>query len=252
VIATLFYRLVNDDRLRNQYRETGFYQQFLAPGVSSAEIKQVIPPYENVNLKLFAAMRKVALESADAHQPLIIEIVKAYAGLFPEEAEAIYRVFLLTTQGVTASQELATAFEGAAVAGRRGDMEAFRQPSLAAFSLLRATTDQIAHGKLALDANLGPELWVLNPSFKIAPAVWERDRTLPLTINLNAASEAELMTLPGVDLATARRMVAERRARGFFRNLDELREVAGLSPGLLKSLVEMNEQMQREKEYKRQ
>ena len=58
--------------------------------------------------------------------------------------------------------------------------------------------------------------------------------------------------LPGVDLATARRMVAEGRARGFFRSLDELCATAGLSPGLLKSLVEMNEQMQREKEYKRQ
>jgi len=251
VIATLFYRLVNDDRLRNQYRETGFYQQFLAPGVSSAEIKQVILPYENVNLKLFAAMRRVALESADAHQPLIIEIVKAYAGLFPDDAEAIYRVFLQTTHGVTASQELATAFEGAAVAGRRGDMEAFRQPSLAAFSLLRATTDQIAHGKLALDANLGPELWVLNPSFKIAPAVWERDRTLPLTINLNTAGEPELMTLPGVDPAVARRIVAERRSHGFYRSLDELRTAAGLSPALYESLVGMSAQMELQKQYTR-
>jgi hypothetical protein len=252
VIATLFYRLVNDDRLRNQYREAGFYQPFLLPGVSSAEIKKAISPYENVNLKLFAAMRRVATESPEAHQPLMLRIVKAYASLFPEEAEAICRIFLQTTYGVTASQELATAFEGAAVAGRRGDIEAFRQRSRAAFSLLRATADQVAQGKLALEANLGPELWALNPGFKIAPAVWERDRTLPLTLNLNTASEAELMTLPGVDLAIARRMVAERRARGYFKSLDELRVAAGLSPGLAKSLEEMSAQMQREKEYKRQ
>jgi hypothetical protein len=252
VIATLFYRLANDDRLRSQYREAGFYQQFLPRGVSSAEIKDAISPYENVNLKLFAAMRRVAVESVDAHRPLIIEIPKAYASLFPEEAEAIYGVFLKTTQGATASQELATAFEGAAVAGRRGDIEAFRQRSGAAFSLLRTITDQVAHGKLALEANLGSELWVLNSSFKIAAAVWERDRTLPLTVNLNTATEAELMTLPGVHLATARRMVAERRARGFFRSLDELRVAAGLSPDLLKSLAEMSAQMQRQKEYKRQ
>jgi len=252
VIATLFYRFVNDDRLRNQYREAGFYQQFLASGVSRDEIKQAIPPYENVNLKLFAALRRVAAESTRARQPLMIELVKAYASLFPEEAEAICRVFLQTTHGVTASQDLASTFERAAVAGRRGDIEAFPQRSGAAFSLLRATADQIAHGKLALGANLGPELWVLNPSFKIAPAIWERDRTLPLTLNLNSATEAELMTLPGVDLAIARRMVAERRARGFFRSLDELRVAAGLSPGLLKSLEEMSSQMQREKEYKRQ
>jgi hypothetical protein len=252
VIATLFYRLMNDDRLRNRYREAGFYQPFLLPGVSSAEIKKAISPYENVNLKLFAAMRRVAAESPEAHQPLMLKIVNAYASLFPEEAEAICRVFLQTTYGVTASQGLATAFEGAAVAGRRGDIEAFRQRSRAAFSLLRATADQVAQGKLALGANLGPELWVLNPSFKIAPAIWERDRTLPLTLNLNTASEAELMTLPGVDLAIARRMVAERRARGFFKSLNELREAAGLSPGLAKSLEEMSAQMQREKEYKRQ
>jgi hypothetical protein len=252
VIATLFYRLVNDERLRSQYREAGFYQQFLGPAVSSAEIRDTISPYENVNLKLFAAMKSVATESPEAHQPLMIKIVKAYVSLFPEEAEAICAVFLQTTRGVTASQELAAAFERAAVAGRRGDIEAFRQRSGAAFSLLRTTADQVTHGKPALEANLGPELWVLNSSFKIPPAIWQRERTLPLTINLNTATEAELMTLPGVDLATARRMVGERRVRGFFKSLDELREAAGLSPGLFKSLLEMGAQMQREKDYKRQ
>jgi len=252
VIATLFYRWVNDDRLRNQYREAGFYQQFLSPGVSSAEITKAIPPYENANLKLFAAMRRVAADSTEAQQPLLIKIVNAYASLFPDEAEAVYGVFLRTTRGVTASQELATAFEGAAAAGRRGDIEAFRQRSGAAFSLLRATANQVANGKLALGANLGPELWVLNSSFKIAPAVWERDRTLPLTLNLNTASEAELMTLPGVDLPIARRVVDDRRARGFFRSLDELSRAAGISPGLSQSLLEMGAQKQSQKEFKRQ
>jgi DNA uptake protein ComE-like DNA-binding protein len=252
VIATLFYRLVNDDTLRNQYRQAGFYQQFLAPGFPIAELKNEISPYENINLKLFAAMRRVALESGDARQPLLIRVVNAYASLFPEEAEAIYGVLLKATRGVTASQELATAFEDAAVAGRRGDIEAFRQRSAAAFSLLKITTGRVAHGELALGANLGPELWVVNSSFKIAPAVWEHDRTLPLTLNLNTATEAELMTLPGVDLAVARRIVAERRARGYFRSLDELRAVAGVSPDVFKSLVEMSAQMEDQAGYKRQ
>jgi hypothetical protein len=250
VIAALFYRFVNDDRLRNRYREAGFYQPFLAVGVS--EIRNAVSPYENVNLKLFAAMRKVAAQSVNPHQPLIIAIVDAYTSLFPEEAEAIYGVFLQTTRGVTASQELATAFEGAASAGRRGDIESFRQRSAAAFTLLKATTEQVAHGKLALGANLGPELWLLNSSFKIAPAIWERDRTLPLTLNLNTATEAELMTLPGVDLATARRIVAERRARGFFKSLDEMCVAAALSPRLSQSLAEMSAQMRSQKEYIRQ
>jgi len=53
-------------------------------------------------------------------------------------------------------------------------------------------------------------------------------------------------------LAIARRLVAERRARGFFKSLDELSATAGLSPALLKSLDEMSAQMQTQKEYKRQ
>jgi hypothetical protein len=252
VIATLFYRSVNDERLRNQYRDESFYRQFLGPAVSSAEFRKAVSPYENVNLKLFAAMRRVGLEPAQAQPPLVIRIVKAYASLFPNEAEEVCGVFLKTTYGVTASQELAVAFELAANAGRTGNIEAFRQRSGAAFSLLRTTINQVAHGKLAIDANLGPELWVMNSSFKIAPAVWERERTEPLALNLNTATEAELMTLPGVDLATARRIVAERRARGFFKSLDELCEVAALSPELSKSLAEMRAEMGRQKDYKRQ
>jgi hypothetical protein len=251
VIATLVYRLANDERLRGQRRDEAFYRQFLGPEVPGAEFSKAIPPYENVNLKLFAAMRRVGLESAQAQSPLLIRIINAYASLFPDEAEEVYGILLKTTYGVTASQELGNAFELAVTAGRKGDIAAFRQRSIAAFSLLRTTINEVAHGKLAIDANLGPELWVLNSSFKIAPAVWERERTEPLTLNLNTATEAELMTLPGVDLATARRIVAERRARGFYRNLDELRTAAGLSPALYESLVGMSAQMELQKQYTR-
>ena len=59
------------------------------------------------------------------------------------------------------------------------------------------------------------------------------------------------MTLPGVDLAVARRIVAERRSRGFFRSLDELRTAAGLSPALYESLVGMSAQMELHKQYTR-
>jgi len=252
VIATLFYRLVNDERLRNQYRDEAFYRQFLGREVTRAEISKQVSPYENVNLKLFAAMRRVGLESAHARLPLMSRIVNAYARLFPEEADEVYGIFLKTTYGVTASQELGNAFERAVTAGRTGDIAAFRQRASAAFSLLRTTINEVAHGKLPIEANLGPELWVLNSSFKIAPAVWERERTEPLTLNLNTAAEAELMTLPGVDLGIARRIVAERRVRGFYKSLEELRTAGGLSPTLYGSLVGMSTQMEHHKEYLRQ
>jgi hypothetical protein len=251
VVATLFYRIVNDERLRRHYREPAFYKRFLPAEVSVATPQEAVTPYENINLKIFAAMRAMAGGTNDSYRPWMVALVKTYVTLFPDEAEAMHGTFLKTTRGVTASQEVAAAFERAAADGRRGEIEAFRQSSRAAHTLLRSLIDQVARGKLAIDGNLGPELWLLNPHFKIAPALWEPERTLPLSVNLNTASETELMSLPGVNLVLARRIVAARRARGFFRELSELEKGAGVPPDVIKSLEAMKEQMTREKPYKR-
>jgi len=56
-----------------------------------------VQPYENVNLKLFAAMRRVGLESTLTQTPLMIRIVNASVSLFPDEAEEVYGVFIKTT-----------------------------------------------------------------------------------------------------------------------------------------------------------
>jgi len=253
VIATLFYRLVNSEKLRNKFREPAFYSQFLGAEIGAgADALKTISPYENVNLKLFAAMRQMAPQAGDPGRPLAIALMDAYAKLFPEEAKTAYAVFLSTTYGVTASQELAASFEQAAVAGRFGDLDSYRQRSRAAFSLLDQTTNRVAKGDLHLDANLGPELWLLNEDFKIAPAVWEHERTLPLSINVNTASEAELMTLPGADSALASRIAASRHSRGYFHSLDEVGLIEGVSPALLQIMKEMTEKMRKAGMYSRQ
>ena len=252
VIATLFYRLANRESLRNPYRDAAFYGRFTEGNrVASGDPKQAISPYENVNLKLFSAMRQIAPRAADSGYPLAIALINAYSRLFPEEAKSAYGVFLDTTYGATVSQEISSLFERAAAAGRLGDLDAYRQNSHTAFSRLEQITDRVAKGELALDANLGPEIWLLNDNFKIAPAVWERERTLPLSINLNTASEAELMTLPGVDLELATRITSSRDARGYFRNLDEVGLIEGVSPALLQTLKQMAEKMKRVGMYTR-
>jgi len=240
VIATIFYRIVNDPALRDHYQEAAFYRPFLATAVAPDPLNKAISPYDNVNLKLLIAMRHAAKAIASGVAPMIA-VINSYAAAFPNEAAAVYKLFLETTRGATVSQELANAFERAAGDGRRGDIAAFRPSSRAAFSLLKGTTDRVAHGDLPLDANLGPQLWLLNADFKIAPAIWSSDRTLPFAFNLNAATEVDLMTVPGVDLAGARKIVSARRARGFFRSLDDLNSV--LPPQLVQKSHSMWEQM---------
>jgi predicted DNA-binding helix-hairpin-helix protein len=103
---------------------------------------------------------------------------------------------------------------------------------------------------MALDASLGPELWVANTAFKIAPAVWGTKRSEPLTMNLNTASVAEWMTVPGVDLRMARRIIEARCARGVFRSIDELRE-AGVPTTVIARLRVMQIAMAQLGDYKR-
>jgi hypothetical protein len=240
VIATLFYRIVNDPKLREHYRDAAFYRPFLGAAVRDDSLRQVISPYENVNLKLLFAMRRSAKAIASGEPPMIA-LINSYAAAFPDEAPQIYRVFIDTTRGAVTSQELADAFSHASENGRRGGIGQFRPTAHTAFSLLKTTTDRVVRGELPLDANLGPQLWLLNPDFKIAPAIWDSERTLAFTLNLNAATEVDLMTIPGIDLATARRIVDARSARGFFRSLDDLNSI--LPPPLLAKLRSMEESM---------
>lgn len=244
VIATLFYRIVNNEQLRNHYREESFYQPFLQD--ASIPPEKVITPYENANLKLFAAMAE--LGGTDRNRPVMVRLVERYAALFPDEAKRIETIFIETTWGATVSQELASRMEHAAEEGGRGDMNAFRQNR--PFTLLNTTIAEVVDGKRSLDVNVGPEIWLLNPEFKIARAMWVTDRTLPLTINLNTATEPELMTIPGIDLATATKIVSARRAQGYFRNVGDLGSV--LASEMMRRLNSMSDAMKQMQSYRRE
>jgi len=243
VIATLFYRMVNDEQLRNHYREPSFYRPFLKN--DSGRPENMITPAENVHLKLFAAMTE--LRGIKRDQPPIIGLVEHYAKLFPDEAKRIYGDFIATTWGATVSQPLASELARAAEDGGRGDISAFRRDD--ASSLFDSTIAEVTNGKRMLDANLGPELWIVNSEFRIASAMWVTDRQLPLTINLNAATEPELMTIAGMDFAVARKIVHLRNEKGFFRSLDDVKPL--LSPELMKRFGSMSEEMKRLPSYHR-
>jgi hypothetical protein len=249
VIATLFYRIVNDERLAGHYRPADFYIRFLPKGEAPGNPENLFSPYENENLKLFAAMRLLAEKPLNAHHAPMIDLVEAYDRLFPDEASAMNTIFLETTYGATASQPLALAWERAEHDGGTGAIAAFRKSVRGAISGLRGAIAQVSAGKLKLDANLGPELWLLNDAFKIPSAVWQPERTLPLTFNLNSASVAELMTTPGIDLALARKIVAARDERGYFAHVDDLQDI--VPPSVLDSFRRMSEQMKSAKPYQR-
>jgi hypothetical protein len=61
--------------------------------------------------------------------------------------------------------------------------------------------------------------------------------TVGLRIDLNRADEADLVALPGIGPALARRIVRERERRGKFIEVTELRQISGIGPKKLSGLL---------------
>lgn len=55
-------------------------------------------------------------------------------------------------------------------------------------------------------------------------------------VNINTATAEELQALPGVGESRAAAIVALRKERGAFRNVDELLEVRGIGPAMLERM----------------
>jgi comEA protein len=55
-------------------------------------------------------------------------------------------------------------------------------------------------------------------------------------VNINSATENELITLPGIGPSKARAIAEYRRQHGGFKSVDELQEVKGIGPATLEKL----------------
>ena len=225
VMATFFYRLASDARLRNSYREPPFYQAFLgeehAADLARLGPAALISPAENVYLKAFDILhRRFEWSQAPA-----ISFVSGWAAQFPDEAAAVYDVFLDVTRGVTV--------ERAAFA------------SHAAPGYLAGLRDRLLAGTGRIDGNLGRPLWMVSPGMSFGMGLY-RYFLVPqsFTLDLNGADVADLRSVPGVSSAVAEAIVREREARGSFAAVGDLAGVPGVSKDLVARFASMHERMQ--------
>ncbi|MBA3458239.1 MAG: helix-hairpin-helix domain-containing protein [Deltaproteobacteria bacterium] len=91
-----------------------------------------------------------------------------------------------------------------------------------------ATANAAPAAQLAAQANSGPT--------EAAPAPRKMKRTVAGKLNLNTATEDELMLLPSVGPAKAERIVTWRRKNGGFKRAADLRRVKGFGYKTFKRL----------------
>ena len=71
----------------------------------------------------------------------------------------------------------------------------------------------------------GPSAWAQSDK---SPAASKARATANAPVNLNAASAAQLQTLPGVGSSTAQRILEYRQKNGAFKKIEELMNVKGI------------------------
>jgi competence protein ComEA len=86
---------------------------------------------------------------------------------------------------------------------------------------------RLVDGQRILVQKVGEPATAADPAAPAAPASTDGAPTNQ-PINLNAASQEQLETLPGIGPVLAEAIVAERERRGGFRSVNELRDVRGI------------------------
>lgn len=241
-VAHVLYEIVTSEEIQTRYLDPGFYAEFLSPGQcwpTDQDPAEMFSPLENAYLKLFRAMRLARDE--DAASPLIATL-RAYAQLSPEDSPALYRAVVHATGGVTASAEAGLLMNrlmvdlGCPVAARRE-----------AGPALDALADQVISGDVAIDAALGPELWLLDREIGGSIGIWDvfGGLRVPQAVNLNAASAVEAASVFGFDLETSQAVLDYRDRSGYIGSLEELRRDGVVDEALFERIREMEADMDR-------
>lgn len=215
LIASFFYRMVTDERIRSAAAPDGFYSRFGAGSDS-------LSGEDRVYLRILYAISRMDF----AREVLFTDFVSGYCACFPAEREAVIDIFGTVTNFVTVRREAQKLFGEFYICGRLGVPGAFKQQ----LSWVRAFQDacrrDLLSGAAALDGAVAPGIWV-TADREITPVPWDPGRREALTVDLNAATAVDFLAFRDLDPESARALVRLRDDRGGFADRGEFDRAAG-------------------------
>ena len=180
------------------------------------------------------------------NQSPYIELLRTMQNSKPDYAKNAIKSFLHTTYATTVDRDTASSFQALINAGHLGDIENFIQQYSLIPKSIEALTEQIINNQLSLTQELGSPIWLLQPNVRFPNAPWGGVE-VPLTVNLNMASHAELMLLDIFSESEVKELLIERKNNGLFVNLEDTKKRLQLTTetfSALKQLERLHEQYQ--------
>ncbi len=225
VLATLFYRISSNRMLQENYEENNFYLRFLLRPLSEdITPRDLFSPFENVMLKHFWIWSRLDKNLSENQVPAV-EYIKEWGRSFPEDKEEVYKIFLLTTLGKTASNRLGKIYEKLAFSGMQGDITRYRRAVEEFRQEYKTLIENALQDEVDLAGEIGPQLWVQNPHLLMRKALWSPSPKRPLWINLNTATVYEIASFPNVSMEDAQRIVLARNEKGYFSTWEEAKSL---------------------------
>lgn len=137
--------------------------------------------------------------------------------------------------------------ESVAARGRSGDIEAFIAELTASRKALSRLRESLLKTPEKAGAALGPNIWLLSDALMGGP-----DKRAKTAINLNTAERDELLKLPGIDDASAARLLESRRRAGLFLDLGDFAARGQLNADATAKLAAMMRAMEQAGVYSRE
>lgn len=229
-------------------------QMMASEGVVATVFYRWLVPGEGSNTalterygRLFEALGVLGRGEQPADTPILVRLVRSYAGLFPDQGADTLRLFVEITLAATIDPAITREAEALAARGRVGDRGAFVEQLKPARENLARIVEETVRIPARLDAALSTPIWLYT---ELPPKTPEGAPT-PVAYNVNTAEREQLAALPGIGDALAVKIVTERRAKGPFANLTNLSERVKLGGKATAAIAELNEAAQKAGTYER-
>ena len=110
---------------------------------------------ENVFLKNFYVWDKIK-ERLTPESTIFIEFINQWYKSYPEDKQEILKLFVITTVGKTATNDLGKIYEAMWYHGMIGDYQKFRKLAAQALDEASSLIQRISAEEIRLDANVEP------------------------------------------------------------------------------------------------
>jgi len=222
VVATVFYR-------------------WLVPG--DTDTAALVERYG----RLFTALADLNRKRLEPDSPVLVRVLQAYAAEYPQESASLMKLFLETTYAATVDPAIARQTEALAAVGRVGGMNvgAYVTQLKAARAVLAMSMETTTPDRL--DAALSTPIWLFEAASGDASDAY-RDG---LAVDVNTAEREGLSALPGIDVATADRIIEERRVHGPYASLAALFARVPMPAASVAALKTLNQAAQKAGTYSR-